>query len=245
MSNWKKSLVLNVALMALSSTLFSCSRNEHPATGHWLGTITDNSGRESWATLLVEPDNARSHTVSLTYLSAGAFNTECIEFNLGESSIMFHYKKSKFDLMFEGKLSEDGRTMSGTMYAPEGSTSISPSASEGGTFSFEKTPRPIDLPTLMTFWGEIESEAGISDITILLAETPDGRIVGEYNDPAHNLNHMPFYDVTQVDGVITASISTYGPPMIFKLTLSEDRKKLTGVMKGRDGDTEVDLIRDE
>ena len=56
---------------------------------------------------------------------------------------------------------------------------------------------------------------------------------------------MPFYDVTQVDGVITASISTYGPPMIFKLTLSEDRKKLTGVLKGRDGDTEVDLIRDE
>ena len=72
MSNWKKTLALNVALMALSSTLFSCSRKEHPATGHWLGSITDDSGRESWGTLLVEPDNAGSHTVALFYPGAGA-----------------------------------------------------------------------------------------------------------------------------------------------------------------------------
>ena len=98
---------------------------------------------------------------------------------------------------------------------------------------------------MMTFWGEIESEAGISDITILLAETSDGRIVGEYNDPEHNLNHMPFYDVSRVDGVITASISVFGPPMIFELTLSEDRKKLTGKLKGRGDESTIDLIRDE
>lgn len=241
MSNWKKTLALNVALMAMSTTLFSCSRKEHPATGHWLGSITDDSGRETWGTLLVEPDNVGSHTVVLFYPGAGAFNSECIDISLGESSIMFHYKKSKFDLIFEGKLLEDGRMMSGTMNVPGGSTS----ALTGGTFSFEKTPRPTDLPTLMTFWGEIETETGITDITILLAETPDGRIVGEYNEPEHNLNHMPFYDVSRVDGVILASISTFGPPMIFELTLSEDRKKLTGVLKGRSGDTKLDLIRDE
>ena len=241
MSNSKKTLAMNVALMALSTTLFSCSGNEHPATGHWLGSITDDSDRESWGTLLVESDNAGSHTVALTYLSIGAFNTECIEFDLGESTIMFHFKKSKFDLIFEGKLSEDGRSMSGTMTVPDGSTS----SMAGGTFSFEKTPRPIDLPNLMTFWGEIESEAGISDITILLAETSDGRIVGEYNDPEHNLNHMPFYDVSRADGVITASISVFGPPMIFALTLSEDRKKLTGTLKGRGDDSTINLIRDE
>ena len=241
MPKWKKTLVLHVALLALSSTLFSCSKKEHPATGHWLGSITDDSDREIWGTLLVEPDNAGSHTVALTYLSIGAFNTECIDFHLGESTIMFHYKKSIFDLIFEGELSEDGRTMSGTMNVPDGSTS----SLTGGTFTFEKTPRAIDLPTLMTFWGEIDSEAGISDITILLAETPDGRIVGEYNDPAHNLNHMPFYDVSLSDGVIQASISVYGPPMIFKMTVSEDKKKLTGVMKGRGEETTIDLIRDE
>ncbi|MCH7545820.1 MAG: hypothetical protein IID30_05380 [Planctomycetes bacterium] len=241
MSNWKKTLALNVALMAMSSTLFSCSRKEHPATGHWLGSITDDSGRESWGTLLVEPDNAGSHTVALSYLSIGAFTTECVDFNLGESTIMFHYKKGKFDLIFEGELSEDGRMMSGTMSVPDGSTS----ALAGGTFSFEKTPRPIDLPTLMTFWGEIETPNGFTEITILLAETPDGRIVGEYNDPEHNLNHMPFYDVSRVDGVIHASISVFGPPMIFEITLSEDRKQLTGVLKGRGDETKLDLIRDE
>ena len=141
MSNWNKTLALNVALLALSTTQLSCSGNEHPATGHWLGSITDDSDRETWGTLLVESDNAGSHKVALTYLSIGAFNTECIDFELGESTIMFHYKKSKFDLIFEGELSEDGRMMSGTMKVPDGSTS----SLEGGTFSFEKTPRPIDL----------------------------------------------------------------------------------------------------
>ena len=154
---------------------------------------------------------------------------------------MFHYKKGKFDLIFEGELSEDGRMMSGTMSVPDGSTS----ALAGGTFSFEKTPRPIDLPTLMTFWGEIKTPNGFTDITILLAETPDGRIVGEYNDPEHNLNHMPFYDVSLVDGVITASVSVFGPPKIFKLTISEDRKKLTGTLKGRGEETVIDLTLDE
>lgn len=247
MSYWVKTLALTVALMALSTTQFSCSKKEHPATGHWLGSITDDRGRESWGTLLVEPDDAGSYTVSLSYLSVGAFNTECIDFNLGESSIMFHYKKSTFDLIFEGELSEDGRMMSGTMYSPDSSTppSTSPSAFVGGTFSFEKTPRPSDLPTLMIFWGELESTTGISDITIHLAETPDGRIVGEYNDPEHNLNHMPFYDVSRNDGVIQASISVYGPPLIFELTLSEDRKKLTGILTGRSEESTITLIRDE
>ena len=241
MSNWKKSLVLNVALMALSTTQFSCSEKEHPAMGHWLGAITDDSGQETWGTLLVEPDNAGSHTVMIYYPGVGAFNVECADFNLGESTIMFHYKKYRFDLIFEGKLSEDGRMMSGTMK----DLASSSTTSEDGTFSFEKTPRPIDLPTMMTFWGVLDSATGISDITILLAETPDGRIVGEYNDPQHNLNHMPFYDVSRVDGVITASISVFGPPTIFELTISDDKKKLTGMLKGRGEETEIDLTLDE
>ena len=95
----------------------------------------------------------------------------------------------------------------------------------------------------MTFWGENDTETGITEISILLAVTPDGRYVCEYNEPEHNLNHMPFYNVSHADGVIQASISTFGPPMIFELTLSEDKSSLTGVLTGRSGETTFEMIR--
>ena len=150
----------------------------------------------------------------------------------------FHYHKGRHDLYFEGELSEDGRTIEGTVVAAEGSNS----ALKSGTFKLSFSPRAPDQPNAMIFSKTLTGSVGEYTLTITLAETDDGQWVGQIDIPEQSLNRLPLYDMTEVDGVITGMVRLMGPPMVFEMTLSEDMKTLTGTWSGG-GTLELDLPR--
>lgn len=237
----------NVALLMLLISCFgmvgSCSKSgstaasNHPTLGHWQGTLMTEDGRQDYGALLIEY-NGSEVDVALTFLPIGAYYTECIDIQFLENALAFHYRRAKFDLMFDAQLSSDGKELSGTMSETPGATS----AMKGGSFHFVRTPRVRDLPNAMTFSKKMQAVDRQYNLIITLGETDDGRWVGQVDLPEFSINEMTLFNVSEEDGVIRGLIVVTST-MKFELIISDDRQRLTGTWSSGRMVTDLDLPR--
>lgn len=239
----RRNVALLMLLMSCFGMVWSCSKSgstagsNHPALGHWQGTLMTDDGRQNYGALLVE-DNGTTVDVGLTFLPIGAYYSECVDIQFLENALTFNYQRAKFDLVFDAQLSADGNELSGTIVENPGSKSDK----MGGSFHFVRTPRVQDLPNAMTFSQKMQGVDRQYSLIITLGETDDGRWVGQVDMPEFSINEMTMFNMSEEDGVIRGIIVVSGT-MNFELTISDDQQRLTGTWStGRDV-TELDLSR--
>lgn len=241
-----RSIVLGIALIGLLLAFIGCdgsggsAAGDHPAVGHWMGSLTLDDGRTVQSSLLVDHE-AKPLRVALTFIIAGALYTDCREVTVADFALGFRFVSRLYDLEFHGTVSADGRELAGEFAAPEGAKSNV----RRGSFEYVKTPRAPDLPGVMRFARTMSDQTGAYTLSILLAETDDGRWVAQYSVPERSLNDLPLWDVIEEDGVITGSIKLFGPAQVFEMSLDEDRQRLTGSWSAGGTSTELDLPRVE
>jgi hypothetical protein len=211
---------------------------DHPAVGHWMGSVTADDGRQIDCCIQVDAAIDQP-TVALTYIPAGAFYSPCTVSEAGDQTITFRFDRGKYDNVYHATLSPDGAELSGSISVPAGSKSFL----ESGTFRLSRIPRATYVPGAMVFSKGMTGMVGAFTLTITVAQVDDGRWVAEVDVPEQSLNDMPLFNVTESNGVITGSFRVMGPPNVFELTLSEDRQRLTGLWRSAGAPTQLDMPR--
>ena len=98
--------------------------------------------------------------------------------------------------------------------------------------ALRRVPRPIDLPRLEAFKGDLEfAGAGKLAMAIVLARTPGGNWVGHMDVPAQMLSGFPLVNITQAGDTITATLPVLGYPATIEFSIADGRRRLTGRFK--------------
>ena len=208
---------LNIALqdrVTLLDETFPYDENQ-PAIGHWHGNIRTAAGTAAVSANIqpaeqsddeaeiddttIDPgqslDDNPWHVV-VTVAPGNRPHQIARDVKIDGKNITFNFPLDPPEagqLEFTGTVSEDGQRLSGEVKWPE----VLP---QPGTFELARSPLPMTLPKPMAYGGKLEIDEGIFfDITLLLAETPDGNWVGHIDIPSQSIAAWPL-DSVQKDG---------------------------------------------
>lgn len=163
-----------------------------PALGSWLGNV-ELDGDESLAWLQVRSDGA--WTIRAVVPAAEAIGDEADEVTVDGHAMAFVLDAGDA-LRFEGRVSDDGQRLTGTIVGDQ-----------EGTFGLARTPLPDDLAEPLSFSGDIDTPSGRSlSVTLVLAETPAGNWVGQMQLGIPGVGILPVYNINEQDGALKARV---------------------------------------
>ena len=215
---------------------------DHPASGHWLGTVQRESGPAAFAEVLIEHTNDAPWTVTVTALTLSARNASCENVVIEGRAARFVLGADDDPLVFEGTVSEDGQRLTGSLTPRDDFDA----GAERGSFNLRRVPRPLDLDNPMRFSGTARSGPGIElEIAIVLAETPAGNWVGQIDLPRLGLVAYPIVDLIADGDAIRAEVPLGRYPAQIEAILDAQQAHLVGKFRQRGIELSFDLARGE
>jgi len=214
---------------------------DHPAAGHWLGNMQAGQSPETWAALLLERSEEGTWTASVTLLAAMALGAPGEEIQVEDRTVALTLPVPGRPRL-SGAVSPDGQRLAGSLMIGDagGGRAVQ------GRFEFARTPRPVDLPRMLAYSGELRGP-GLPPMTMTLvfAQTPGGNWVGHLDVAAQGLLGFPLINVKRSDGAITAQVAVVPFPATIDGALDETERRLTGRFKQGPYDLEMDFALDE
>jgi pimeloyl-ACP methyl ester carboxylesterase len=176
-------------------------------------------------------------------IAALALGTPCDEVQVEGRSVSFALAV-RGRPRFSGTISPDGQRLAGSMTFAEADADAEAPAE--GTFEFARTPRPVDLPQMFAYSGELRGP-GLPPMTMtfVFAPTRAGNWVGHLDVAAQGLLGFPLINVKRDDGTVTARVGVVPFPATLEGRLDESERALTGRFKQGPFDLEVDFALDE
>lgn len=223
------------------SEVFSFDR-DHPASGHWLGTVQQDSGPAAFAEILIQQTNDTSWQVAITALTLSARNAPCKDVLIEGPAVRFVLGADDDPLVFEGTVSDDGQQLTGSLTPRDAGDTDT----ERGSFNLLRSPRPDDLDNPMRFSGTARSGPGIElEISIVLAETPAGNWVGQIDLPRLGLVAYPIVNLTADGDAIRAEVPLGRHPAQIEAILDAQQTHLVGKFRQRGIELSFDLASGE
>ncbi len=216
--------------------------SDHPAPGHWLGTIQRESGPAAFAEILIQQTHDAPWKVAVTALTLSARNAPCQEVVIEGRAVRFVLGADDNPLVFEGAVSDDGQRLTGSLTPRDDGDA----GAERGSFNLRRVPRPLDLDNPMRFSGTARSGQGIElEIAIVLAETPAGNWVGQIDLPRLGLVAYPIVNLTADGNSIRAEVPLGRHPAQIEAILDAQQAHLLGKFRQRGIELSFDLARSD
>jgi pimeloyl-ACP methyl ester carboxylesterase len=214
---------------------------DHPAAGHWLGNLQPGRSADTWAALLIARGDDGAWSASMTMIAALALDAPCEDLQVEGPSVAFTLPVAGKP-RFSGTVSDDGQRLVGTIAYAD----AEPEQAPEGSFELARTPRPVDLPRMLAYSGELRGPGLPAMVmTLVFAQTPGGSWVGHLDVPGQGLMGFPLLNVTFGDGVVSALVAMVPFPAQIEGTIDADERRITGRFKQGPFDLELDFALDE
>lgn len=235
MSTFARAALLICALAAASLA----QQSPRPA-GHWDGTLSP-PGRETHVAIDLDRNQKGEWIGTFSLPDAGTNDIPLRDITVQGAAVRFAVSGVPGDPKFDGKLSEDGNTLSGTF---SGSGKEYPFELKRNGEAKVNLPAP-STPVSKEFEGEwqgmLHTDSSVLRLVIRISRAADGTAVGTFLSPDQANAEIPITTVTQKDRHLELQIRSIGAA--YKGALNPAGTEINGEWSQNDATLPLAFIR--